>query len=177
MLFAQRQNSPHELGQNPVANGIGEYPHWVHESLVFTKPCFFCISKTSRPFLPRRNHLPNGHGCQSEHFPLRRSSRSHPPMRHASLAASSIAGHLWLPGVMFHAHQGASGLGNTMKAVNDACQLSNTIQVRKNWRFGLPEQSIKISSFNQKTRPCPQLQTTNPNHQFYLTWTINEKIV
>lgn len=38
MLFAQRQNSPHELGQNPVANGIGEYPHWVHESLVFTKP-------------------------------------------------------------------------------------------------------------------------------------------
>ena len=28
----------------------------------------------------------------------------------------------------------------------------------------------KISSFNQKTRPCPQLQTTNPNHQFYLAW-------
>ena len=129
MLFAQRQNSPHELGQNPVANGIGEYPHWVHESLVFTKPCFFCISKTSRPFLPRRNHLPNGHGCQSEHFPLRRSSRSHPPMRHASLAASSIAGHLWLPGVMFHAHQGASGLGNTWKLLT---MLAN-YQTQFNW--------------------------------------------
>ena len=147
MLFAQRQNSPHELGQNPVANGIGEYPIGYMNPLFSLSHVFCCISKTSRPFLPRQNHLPKGHGCQSEHFPLRRSSRSHPPMRHASLAASSIAGHLWLPGVMFHAHQGASGLGNTMKAVDDACQLSNTIQLRKNWRFGLPEQSIKNLKF------------------------------
>ena len=25
--------------------------------------------------------------------------------------------------------------------------------------------------WNQKTRPCPQLQTTNPNHHFLVTWT------
>ena len=40
-------------------------------------------------------------------------------MRRASLAASSIAGHLCVTDVMSHGHQGTRGLGNTMKAVND----------------------------------------------------------
>ena len=155
MLFAQRQNSPHELGQNPVANGIGEHPHWVHESLVFTKPCwsvFFASQKRVVLSFPAETICQTDMAVKASTFHFAaRLDLIHQWRTHPSLLPA-LPGTFGCQVSMFHAHQGASGLGNTMKAANDVCQLSNTINNENIYIIILTYESV-LNTFHNPSAP------------------------